>query len=652
MLRVSKRLALFAFLAISTFACAGSQADVPGWVHQAAVAEPLGTYPAETKAVVLLDETVYTVTGPSEYIQTYRRVVRILRPEGRSQGEISIHVAKDDKLLSVHAWSIDSSGNRFEVKQKEFSEFTPYSFILFSDIRYFATTIPASTPGTVVAYESQIRRHAWRTEKDWVVQETVPVKLAVLTLDLPPGWGYTANWANRESVPPEPSGSTTWKWTLRDIPAIADDEYRPHHRALAQSMTIFYSPAGTKAAGWGEIASWSRQLAADRRVANPAITDKVHALTAGTTDFDSKARALADFLQREVRYVAINIGIGGWQPHAAADVFRARYGDCKDKATLLSTMLKEAGINSELVLVYTDHGVTQPNVPGNVFNHMILGIELPASVPEGSYRSVVKASNGTRYLIFDPTDRFTQLGFIRNELQGNYILLETPTGGELLQVPKLDPETNLLERTARLKLAADGTLSGEIVERRTGDHANDLRLHIHELTDREKTQTLEKFAAHSLKQFTLSSPIFENLEASEKDLLVRYSLTVQGYSQNSGPLVLVRNRVIGECGFRLPNKKRTYAVELGDITHVHDDVEIELPPGHVIDDLPAPAKLDVEFATYQSQFEKKGNNVIRYTRDYIVRDPLVPVEKIASLRKLENVVVEDEFASTVLRKVE
>jgi hypothetical protein len=629
-------------------ACAGSQVDVPAWVQQVA-AEPAGTYPPETKAVVLLDETTVSVNSPAEYIETHRRVVRILRPEGREAGEVAIDIRKDDKLLAVHAWSIDKDGKKYELKQKEFGEVTPYSFELYDDVRYYVGTIPASLPGSVIALESQVRRRAWRTDGHWVVQRDIPVKIAIQNLELPSGWEYTANWANREPVSPESLGGGRWRWTLRDIPAIAEDEHRLSDRAIAQSMTFAYYPAGNKAGTWAEIGSWSHQLAADRRVANPAISEKVRELTAGATDFDAKARALASFVQREVRYVAIEIGIGGWQPHAAPDVFRLRYGDCKDKATLLSTMLKEAGINSELVSIHTEHGVTQPNVPGRWFDHEILAIELPANVPADRYQSVVKTSSGSRYLIFDPTDTYTRLGSIRNDLQGNFVLLEFSTGGELLQVPKLDPETNLLVRTAKLKLGADGSLTGQVSEQRTGDHANDLRARFAHLTEAERVQWLERQAGRSLKQFTLAEPVFENLGASDKDVVIKYNLTTQNYGQASGPLLLVRNRILGPVSFRLPNKTRSYPVELGDITHIRDVVEIELPPGQVVDDMPFPVKLDVEFAAYQSQYEKTAGTV-RYTRDYIVRDPHVPLDKLANLKKLENAIGQDEFASTVLKK--
>src|SRR5437764_506788 len=83
------------------------------------------------------------------------------------------------------------------------------------------------------------------------------------------------------------------------------------------------------------------------------------------------------FLPSDIRYVAISLGIGGWQPHPAADVFLHRYGDCKDKASLMHAMLREIGVDSYLVLINTERGsVTRDSPAHNGFNHVVLAIKL------------------------------------------------------------------------------------------------------------------------------------------------------------------------------------------------------------------------------------------------------------------------------------
>jgi len=222
---------------------------------------------------------------------------------------------------------------------------------------------------------------------------------------------------------------------------------------------------------WKAIGDWYYKLVEGRRNPSPGISARVQQLTAGATTFDAKVRALTAFLQSDGRYVEIMIGIGGFQPHPASDIFRSRYGDCKDKVTLLSSMLKEAGISSEYVLVDTERGVVKPDVPSTLFNHVILAIPLSKDTPPDAYRSVSTTASGERYLIFDPTDEYTPVGGLRSALQGSYGLLVTKSGGELIKLPVLAPDTNRVDREGKFTLQADGSLTGTVTERLTGTHA-------------------------------------------------------------------------------------------------------------------------------------------------------------------------------------
>jgi hypothetical protein len=113
------------------------------------------------------------------------------------------------------------------------------------------------------------------------------------------------------------------------------------------------------------------------------VAQKAKELTAAAPDTFSKIRALAEFAQKEVRYVSIQIGIGGFQPHPAPSVLANRYGDCKDKATLLAALLKTVGIGSHFIVINTDRGSVNLRSPVSLgsFNHVILAIRLPDDVP-------------------------------------------------------------------------------------------------------------------------------------------------------------------------------------------------------------------------------------------------------------------------------
>jgi transglutaminase-like putative cysteine protease len=622
----------------------------PDWMRAAAT-KPQGSYPPDTHAVVLLDDATANVTGVGEMEFSLRRVVRILRPEGRNEGKLSVYLSAGDKVLAIHAWTIDRDGREYEVKDKEFIEVSPFHEVLYTDIKYRATEAPAPNPGAVIAFEYTVRRHTFADQTHWFFQEDIPVSEAHFTLQLPAGWEYKASWANQPVRQPVQLGPNRWQWTCTDLPGIGDEKKRPADGALAGHMELaFYPPAGNTTLGtWQAIGDWYYHLTDGKRANSPEIAAKVQQLTASTQTFDEKIRALAGFLQSEVRYVAIAIGIGGYQPHGAPDVFHSRYGDCKDKVTLLSAMLTDAGIGSEYVLVDTERGVVKPDVPSTLFNHAILAIELPADTPPTKYRSVVTTKAGKRYLIFDPTDEYTPIGDLGTALQGSYALLVAKTGGELIQLPVLPPDTNRFDREGKFTLQADGSISGTLVEKRTGDHASRERMWMADANEAERMKYVDHYLEESLRNVTVQKANFGDAKTRGTELVQEFQITAQNYAQHSGQLLLVRPRVLGDKGLALEWAKRKYPVELAGATQEKDVYEIQLPAGFVVDDLPEPLHIDVGFAKYSSKVESTGST-LRYSREYVITDPNVGSDRLGDLRKFENVIAEDEYANAVLKK--
>jgi len=619
---------------------------------RSASAKTQGQYPPDTNAVVLLDDTSVNVTGPGEMEITSRRVVRILRPEGRKKGALKVYLGAGDKLLGIHAWSVDQSGREYEVKEKEFVEISPFPEELYTDIKYRAAQAPASNPGSVIAFEYGVRRHTFMDQTHWFFQEDIPVSDTRFTLQLPAAWEYKASWANQPSRQPAQVGPNRWQWTCTDLPGIAEENIRPAAEALAGHMEIaFYPSAGNTTLGtWKAIGDWYYRLADGRRVSTPEIAAKVQQLTANATYFDEKITALALFLQSDVRYVAVEIGIGGYKPHLSPDIYRSRYGDCKDKVTLLSTMLADAGIVSEYVLVDTEHGVVKPDVPSTLFNHAILAIEVPAETRTGKYRSLSTSKSGKQYLIFDPTDEYTPIGELRPALQGSYALLVGNSGGELIQLSVSPPDSNRLDREGKFTLQADGSITGTLTEVRTGDHASRERMWMATANESERRKYVERYLEQSLKSVTLERANFGDGSTRATELVYNFQITAQSYAQHSGSLLLVRPRVVGDKSLSLEWAKRKYPVELSGTTSEKDVYEIQLPPGYVVDDLPEPLHVDVGFARYSSKVEAAGTT-LRYSREYVISDPDIGADHLADLHKFENVIAEDEYANAVIKRV-
>lgn len=312
-------------------------------------------------------------------------------------------------------------------------------------------------------------------------------------------------------------------------------------------------------------------------------------------------------------------------------------------------MLQVAGIHAYYVPVDDRRGFVDPELPSAFGNHMITAIEVPAEIKDDRLQALVKASNGKRYLIFDPTDERTPIGNLRSDLQGSYGLLVIGSESQAVQLPVLDPAANGTEREGSFKLAQDGTISGGVVASHTGPAGGILRYMLKETDEKERHDALEHEIGQQISGVSLDSYKFTEPEALDKPMKLQYEITAHQYAKAMGPLLLVRPHVLGEDSIAFDDKPRTVAIELGATGHWRDRYDIVLPDGFVVDELPNPVDLDVGFASYHSAFSAK-DKTLHYEREYTVRQVELPPSKAAELRHLEGAIRSDELATAVLKK--
>jgi transglutaminase-like putative cysteine protease len=122
---------------------------------------------------------------------------------------------------------------------------------------------------------------------------------------------------------------------------------------------------------WEDVGRWYWNLQKDRIEPTPAIRAKAAELTKGMTDDAAKLRALYSFVSTQYRYIGIAFGIGRYQPHAADDVLTNNYGDCKDKHTLLASLLQASGITLYPALISSSFKLDSDVPSPAQFDHVI-----------------------------------------------------------------------------------------------------------------------------------------------------------------------------------------------------------------------------------------------------------------------------------------
>ena len=637
----------------------GANADAPAWLH-ALIGAPLPQHDDKTDAVLLFSEDVLTVQPNGKMKRLSRRAYKILRVKGKDYGVARADFDAETKILNMKGWCIPAQGKDYEVKEKDAIESSLPGVAngeLVSDIRSKLLVIPASEPGNLVGYEIEQEVRPFVFQEVWMLQEEVPVKETRFTLQLPPDWEYKATWLNHQEIKPTASGSNQWQWVASDLKAIGTEDNMPPRRGIAgQLLVSILPPGGSQKKGfesWAEMGNWETSLVQGRRDPSPELKQKVADLTAGKATTLAKMAALADYVQRDIRYVAIELGIGGWQPHPAKDIYANRYGDCKDKATLLSAMLKEVGVESYYVSVNTNRGAVTAQTPPQMylFDHEILAIRLPDDVTDSSLVAIYKHPALGRILIFDPTDELTPLGKLSGELQANYGLLVTPSGGDLIQLPLLPMSASGIRRSGTLALSPDGTLTGQILDTRYGDYAASQRSVYKAMTKKEdRIKPIETLLAHSLGTYQITKASIGNLDVRDQPFQYSYSFVVPSYAKPAGELLLLRVRVLGEKSSDILEKKETrkYPVEFDGLRRDSDNIEIALPDGYQVDELPPATDIDFSFGNYHSKTELKGNTLV-YTRSFEIREVSVPLEKMEDLKRFYRVIANDERSTAVLK---
>ena len=252
---------------------------------------------------------------------------------------------------------------------------------VYTDYRQKHITVPGLRPGEVLEYDMVTIIHTplaagqfW-TEYDFDKNNIVLDE--ELDVDVPKGRALKMkNKPDRDPKISEENGRRLYHWSSSHLEREDDDKtkdkdkdkgrkkkkHRDDDRPDVQ-MTTFES--------WEQIGRWYAGLEKDRRAPSPEVRAKAQELTKGLNTDMEKTEALYDYVAKNFRYVSLSLGVGRYQPHAAADVLHDQYGDCKDKHTLLASLLEAEGLHASSVLINSSRKL-DPDVPSpSQFDHVI-----------------------------------------------------------------------------------------------------------------------------------------------------------------------------------------------------------------------------------------------------------------------------------------
>jgi transglutaminase-like putative cysteine protease len=575
-----KQVAVFAVLFAAS---AGAQ---PDWVKQA-IEGGVDVVPHKDAAVLVLHAGSDVVVSPAGRVERDNRwAARVLARAGVDAVSFHEGITTTRKVKNLKGWLIKPDGRKFNLEKDRVVEVDLEQVAgFYDDARSLVYSFSDVKPGDVVAYEYTVEEDdPWTAySQAFIFQVSEPVRSARFAVTVPAGW--QTHISTQQSEPVQHSViDNRHVWSVANLEYRPDEPLMPPWWRLSRSVVVScYDPRSDGQAGypdWRSVAGWMRGLQDRACAETTALAGDVRSICGDLADPGARLRAIAHFVRDNIRYVAVEIGVGRFQPRVAATTLANRYGDCKDKVALMRAMLGLAGIRSEAAGALID-GEVDPQSPTPLqFNHVIVAVPLAAVPDLPSYPEATVDG----WLYFDPTDEATDLGQLPAGLRGTYVLKTSSEDSVATHLPPLEPENQRRVYYAEAAMQSDLSMQAKVRVVDFGVWGTASR-HEHRTSPvKDLVQGWQEHFASVMQNPTLS----EFTTGSDGDSAwVCFSLAGERVASEAGPYYLLSTDFFhGDQADDLTAAERVHPVSFGSPGQVLTLVNWRLPSGWTTDGKP------------------------------------------------------------------
>jgi len=498
----------------------------------------------------------------------------------------------------------------------------------YSDLREKHVAIKGLGKGDILEYEAH-----WHTTKPLIpgqfwfqysFQHDAIVLNERLEIKVPSERAVKVKGPQATQTVTTEAGFRIYAWTYSKLQSTKDpesDQKKETETALGRlpppdvQISSFQS--------WEDVGRWYWNLQKDRIEPTAAIRAKAAELTKGMTDDASKLRALYSFVSTQYRYIGIAFGIGRYQPHAADDVLTNNYGDCKDKHTLLASLLQASGITLYPALINSSFKL-DPEVPSPAqFDHII------GYLPQG------KDDKDAVWL--DTTIEVAPFGYLVTRLRDKQALVMAGEKSiQLVTTPANPPFPSTQAFKIEGKLSADGTFEAKVEDTTRGDGEVLIRAAFRQVPQPQWKDLVQQISYGLGYSGTVSDVSASTPEAISEPFHFSYS-----YSRKDYPDWKSNQRfTVPGLPFAMPSVRddAKYPIWLGPPLETVSDSKVELPKGYK-PRTPSNVDLKYDFAEYHASYSQ-DQGVLIAKRRLLIKLHEVPVAEFddyrSFLKNMEN----------------
>jgi hypothetical protein len=504
---------------------------------------------------------------------------------------------------------------------------------MYSDIHQKHVAVKGLGVGDTLEYQVTLRTlkpevpgHFWL---EYSFEKNLIILDEQLDLDLPAGKAVTVASADLQPTVLSANGRNLYHWASSNLARPGPDAPPKSIKHWKPSVQV------TTFASWEQVGAWYASLQRDSLAVTPAIQARADALTKGLASNEDKLQAIFNEVALHIHYVGLDFGIGRYQPHPADDVLSNEYGDCKDKHTLLATLLKATGIEAWPVLI-SDSRELDPATPSPAqFDHVITMVSL-----DGKLRWM------------DSTEEVAPVGMLMAALRDKQALAIPVGKPAYLERTPIDlPSPRSIRIQVEGKLSDKGLFTGHIAQTTDGDIGAIFRAAFRMVPQSQWKELLQRIARSQGYAGEVSNPQVSEVEKIGLPFQFSFDYTREKYYQwndqdtshwISPPLPAMG----GELAPGVKEKKPADEPELGSTGATVYHATLQLPAGWSMTP-PKDVDLKENWLEYHAKYSFKEGT---YTaeRSLQVEKTKVPLEEWEKFLALRRGMFEDWNRQTLV----
>jgi hypothetical protein len=599
----------------------------------------------EADAVVLSNYEIVNILSESSVEYTVHRKILIKNENGEENSTVILTESEFKEVNDIEAFIIDTMGNilkELDEDEIEEAELSP-GYVFYSGRSYKWFSLKHHTYPYILDYTYTISINSLFFWPDWYPQTEIPSLSATykLIMSYPVEFSYQSVGIDIEPREEMMNSKKVYCWELTNIPQVKIEEFMPPEVKI--QMAVFFKPDSYwidsysgSFVDWSSVAAWYGLLAEGKYDLPLVAKNEIHELVDGISEPKEKVRVLYNYLQKHSRYVAIEMGIGGWQPQSAAEVYENHYGDCKDLTTFMISMLDVAGIDAYPALALTrNQGVVNTEFPSNQFNHCITFVPL---------------KDDTLWL--ECTASYLDMEDTHYSIEDIHVLVVKGKNSKLIRIPQKSAAHNLWNSTLKAVLGKKGdlTIKARLVTK--GNQKSYLKNKLMANNNKNNIVFLKEYFGNN-KKLVINEFSFHD----SGNNYANYDLELNGvfnkFTSYRGKRMFINPNILNRTNSNnLPKEEigeRKFPVFYNYPYLDIDTVLIELPDGYIVESKPANKNITKTFAAFSATYESTENTLF-YIRKLELKKNIVPVSEYDEFIKFFKEIIKSDKSKFVIRK--